>query len=332
RAGLGSRLASFRSQRRPHLYRAQFRPRGLAPADPGGRPPTRRRRHTLAHAVPALRIPPMQPPLILGGGPAGAAAAIRLAAEGMPVRLIERTTGPTDKVCGDFLSGGALRALEALGVDPPALGAAPIRTLRLIRRQAVAETTLPFPAAGLTRRVLDEALLRVASRRGAEILRGHTVRRLEPTPDGFVVPTATLGTLTATAVFLATGKHDLRGAPRPDQSGGPPGLSEPLGLKMYYALAPDQRQALRGSIELVLMTGGYAGLQLVEHDVAVLCVLLPAERFRRVEGRWDRCLEDLTAEAPHLGQRLGGAIACLDRPLAIAGIPYGHLHRAPDTA
>ena len=43
-------------------------------------------------------------PLIIGAGPAGCAAAIALARAGHQPDLIERTSGPTDKVCGDFLS------------------------------------------------------------------------------------------------------------------------------------------------------------------------------------------------------------------------------------
>jgi menaquinone-9 beta-reductase len=261
----------------------------------------------------------MPPPLIIGGGPAGAAAAAVIAAAGHPVRLIERTTGPTDKVCGDFLSTGALAALETLRIDPLALGGVPIHSVRLVHRQHVAAAPLPFAAVGLTRRALDEALLQHAASRGAELLRGTSVQRLEPTAGGFTAQTTTRGPMAAASVFLATGKHDVRGAARPH------GVDEPVGLKMYYELAPDQRAELQGWIDLVLFPGGYAGMQLVEHGRAVLCLVLSAKRFRRAGARWDGLLDRLPAEAPHLAGRLHGATACLDRPLAIAAIPYGYL-------
>ncbi len=79
-------------------------------------------------------------------------------------------------------------------------------------------------------------------------------------------------------------------------------------------------------VELILFAGGYAGLQLVEANRAVLCVLLPAARLRMVGGRWDNLLDWLTDESPHLRQRLTGARALLDRPLAVAGLPYGYIH------
>ncbi len=264
----------------------------------------------------------MRPPLIIGGGPAGAAAAALIAAAGRPVTLVERNAGPADKLCGDFLSGAAIAALHALGLDPLTMGAMPVRTIRLVHRRTVAETALPFPAMGLSRRSLDEALLRLAEQRGATILRGQTVRGLDRTSSGLTARTATAGPLSADTVFLATGKHDLRGLARPPRADGL------LGLKMYYDLAPDQRAALLGCIELLLVRGGYAGLQLVAQDRAVLCMLLPAARYRRAGGRWDAMLDSLAEEAPLLARRLAGATPCLDRPLAIAGTPYGHLHRA----
>src|ERR1700721_493934 len=116
----------------------------------------------------------MRPPLIIGGGPAGAAAAALIAAAGRPVTLLERNAGPTDKLCGDFLSGGAVAALHRLGLDPLSLGAMPLRTVRLVHRRTMAETALPFPALGLSRRRLDEALLSLAAQRGAQVLRGET--------------------------------------------------------------------------------------------------------------------------------------------------------------
>jgi flavin-dependent dehydrogenase len=268
----------------------------------------------------------MRAPLIVGGGPAGAAAAALIAAAGRPVTLVERNAGPADKLCGDFLSSGAIAALHALGLDPLTMGAMPVRTIRLVNRQTVAEAALPFLAMGLSRRSLDEALLCLAEQRGATVLRGQAVRGLERTSSGLTARTATAGPITADTVFLATGKHDLRNLPRPPRADGL------LGLKMYYALAPDQRAALHGCIELVLLRGGYAGLQLVENDRAVLCLLVPAARYCQAGGSWDSLLDSLSGDAPLLTRRLAGATPCLDRPLAIAGTPYGHLHRSERNA
>src|ERR1700733_944664 len=54
--------------------------------------------------------------IIVGGGPAGAAAAARLAARGFATVLVDRASFPRDKVCGDFVGPMALAELADLGV------------------------------------------------------------------------------------------------------------------------------------------------------------------------------------------------------------------------
>lgn len=53
---------------------------------------------------------------ILGGGPGGTSAALKLAQHGVKTMLLEKHTFPRDKVCGDALSGKVMRTLERL--DP----------------------------------------------------------------------------------------------------------------------------------------------------------------------------------------------------------------------
>ncbi len=258
------------------------------------------------------------PPLIIGGGPAGAAAAITLARRGYVATLIERTTQPTDKVCGDFLSAEAIATLIGHHINFDALAPASIRSIRLVHRRHVATARLPFAAYGLTRRALDEALLQQAAAWGADVRRGHTVRRIAAVGTSLRIDCDTGDAIDAQAVFLATGKHDVRGAAR---QAGHSGL---VGLKMYYALDSRQAGLLRDHIELVLFPGGYAGLQPVEGGRAVLCALIPAATLR-ANGR--SCpLAALIESSPHLLERLSGARALLDRPLAVANVPYGYVH------
>jgi len=118
--------------------------------------------------------------LIVGGGPAGTAAAIRLAQAGHRPRLIERTLEPHDTVCGAFLGWDSLAALRRLGFDAEAAGARPIHRVRLIAEDGRVEARLPKAAAGLSRRCLDEWLLAAARDSGAEVLRGRTARAADP--------------------------------------------------------------------------------------------------------------------------------------------------------
>ena len=54
--------------------------------------------------------------IIVGGGPAGSAAACYAADEGLKVLLLEKDNYPRDKVCGDAVGGKALKHLEELGI------------------------------------------------------------------------------------------------------------------------------------------------------------------------------------------------------------------------
>jgi flavin-dependent dehydrogenase len=262
--------------------------------------------------------------LIIGGGLAGAAAAIHLARAGRRVVLLERSATPQHKVCGEFLSAEALASLSELGVDAAAFGAVPIHIVTL----GGVERPLPFPAMSLTRRTLDEALLRTAADAGVEVRRGCQARSSRFLSGRWMVeldqgPQQATGSLSAPAVFLATGKHDLRGHARP--AGTQRGL---VGLKMYFRLTAEQTRELRGRVELILYRGGYAGLQPVEDGVANLCCLIHSRRLQHLGG-WAGFLAAIQQESPALRQRLAGAAPMLERPLAISPIPYGYVRSSP---
>ena len=148
--------------------------------------------------------------LIVGGGPAGAAAALTLARGGVRAELFERSAGDRDVVCGGFLGWDALARLRRLGIDPWVLGARPIRRLRLVAGDKLVEADLPITAAGLSRRRLDSALIEAAGQAGARIWRGRAARAI----DGREVRFDDGEQVAAGALFLATGKHELRGAAR----------------------------------------------------------------------------------------------------------------------
>jgi flavin-dependent dehydrogenase len=262
---------------------------------------------------------------VIGGGPAGAALATRLARAGRKVELIEREAGPTDKVCGEFLSREAGLYLASLGLDLPALGAVPIDAVRLCERGGGFAVPLPFAASSLSRRVLDEAMLRHAASAGAVIRRGVKVSELSRAGAGWTARLDHGAAVQATAIFLATGKHDLRDHKRP------PGLQDDLvAFKLHWRLAPREAAQLERHVELVLFEGGYAGLQPVEEGRANLCLLVRRRRLLALGQRWGSLLAAMRAESPHLEARLAGAKPCGARPLALAAIPYGLVRRRTD--
>ena len=78
------------------------------------------------------------------------------------------------------------------------------------------EAPLPFPAASLTRKALDTALIAEAIAAGVRLERGRSVQALVRTTSNVWQATLDDGTThEAPTAFLATGKHDLRGYARP---------------------------------------------------------------------------------------------------------------------
>jgi flavin-dependent dehydrogenase len=262
---------------------------------------------------------------VIGGGVAGCAAAIALGLKGRSVTLIEREPEPRHKVCGEFLSGEALEDLNALGIDVAALGAVPIDRVRLAASRRAAEAPLPFPAASLTRRTLDRALIAEAVAAGVRVERGRSVQALRRSPTGMWQATLDDGVVCeAPTAFLATGKHDLRGHGRPTDP------QRWVAFKMYFRLATAQAADLAGASELVLYPGGYGGIQPVEGGIANLCWVVQQRYLSRAGHRWANFLGKMQQDCPHLAMRLAGAEALLDKPVAVTHIPYGHIRRTTE--
>jgi len=111
--------------------------------------------------------------LVIGGGPAGAAAAITAARAGLQVTLFEKGPYGRDKVCGDGLTPRAVGALVELGID--LTPAHRIDGLRMIagkkRRELAWPTTDRFPNHGAVwpRQKFDTHLIDVAIAAGADV-------------------------------------------------------------------------------------------------------------------------------------------------------------------
>jgi len=129
----------------------------------------------------------------------------------------------------------------------------------------------------------------------------------------------------ASTVFLATGKHDLRGYPRPEDP------ERWVAFKMYFRLAPAQAAELAHASELMLYPGGYGGIQPVEGGIANLCCVVQQRYLAREGNRWENFLAKMQQECPHLAMRLAGAEPLLAKPIAITHIPYGYLRSTTES-
>lgn len=263
--------------------------------------------------------------VIVGGGPAGAATACCLAEAGADVLLLEREREPHHKVCGEFLSVETLALLRSLGIYAAALGAAPIDHLALHCGAKELRTRLPFRAFSLSRLRLDAALLRRAEDRGAEVRRNVAVRSIKRNSSGWTLLLGNGDSIGCRHLVLATGKSGLRGI-TDDRD------HSRVGLKIHLRLPEDAKRALAGSVRLHFLDIGYAGLGLVEDELANLCVLLDPKRLPRQGASWTVIREFLSAAQTDLGNYLAGGVPVWERPLVVACPTRGYLSEEAELA
>lgn len=153
--------------------------------------------------------------LVVGAGPAGSAAAARLAAAGWDVLLVDRAEFPRDKTCGDGLTPRAVRTLQALGAfDQVAARAYRLTAARIVSpggyqlRIDFADHLDGWPhfALVLPRYELDDLLRQHAVASGARFLGGCKVIAPLPARSGVLAQrNGELITIEARLVILATG-------------------------------------------------------------------------------------------------------------------------------
>jgi geranylgeranyl reductase family protein len=149
--------------------------------------------------------------VVVGAGPAGAAAAIALARAGRRVTLVDKATFPRDKICGDGLTTGALRILEDLGVDPHAIGSWTSVSDIHVSGPTGRTATFPLPrdqgayAVVCRRADLDAAIVERARDEGAVVIEGTEVTGAVDEGDRVILTLADGSTLSAPYVVAADG-------------------------------------------------------------------------------------------------------------------------------
>lgn len=240
--------------------------------------------------------------VIAGAGPAGSSLAIRLAASGFAVVIIEREKFPRHKLCGEFISPECLRHFDALGVRGQMIerGGVEINRTRFYepggRGVEVPSSWLGGgPALSLSRAEMDHALLQRARSAGAEVLENTSINGVEL--DG--------GRVLAVSVRNEAGEtQSFAGDIFIDATGRSAVLGKLIGRKTESAARRRRTASLVGfkahlrdaaiggdRCEIYSFPGGYGGLSPIENGLANHCFLIRPEIVRDLKGDADAIVE-----------------------------------------
>ncbi len=265
--------------------------------------------------------------VVVGAGPAGAAAAIELARGGATVHLLERSRWPRPKTCGDGLSPDAVQIATSLGINlsdrfPLTTGTMSAPSRAVITSGWPAQT--PFGAI-VERIDFDARLVQAAVAAGATFEPQTTVRAVEARGRGTVVRARRAGGAElahdADAVLLAEGATGGLGA----TLGFGSHHSRLVALRGYVHSHRDLDPAFGLHFDAAVLPG-YAWIFPTTARDANVGILVD-ERFARTQdlrgvlGRWLRESPfALTGLGPEpVVERLSGGVIPTGRKRRVAG-------------
>jgi geranylgeranyl reductase family protein len=267
--------------------------------------------------------------IVVGAGPAGSVAALRLARAGLRVRLIDRAAFPRDKLCGDTLNPGSLAILDRISATDQhgSLGdqirAQALRTTGMtVTGPGRASVSADYPdglvGAALSRRDLDLLLVESAVRAGVQFEPGVSAQEPLRAADGVRV--------TGVRVTCRGGTHSLLSRIVIAADGRGSRLASALKLARFAAsprrwaygayFAGVTGLGSRG--EMHIRSDGYIGVAPLPGAIANICVVRAATGSHASP---EQVVANAIAADPLLRDRCAGASRIADvqvlGPLAV---------------
>ncbi|MDT5268836.1 MAG: hypothetical protein QOH49_1022 [Acidobacteriota bacterium] len=280
--------------------------------------------------------------IIVGGGPAGASAAIHLAASSARVLLAERERFPREKLCGEFISPECLEHFARLGVLEE-MGRGGARVSETVfyapSGRGVSVPSAWFggeggDALGLSRAEMDARLLARARDAGVCVIEEAALASLV-VEDARVCGVRLHADGGATQEFRArvtldaTGRHRavVRRAERELGREGDVRRDGRESLVAFKAHLEGARGA-EGVCEIYFYPGGYGGLSPVERGLSNICFIARARDVRACESDPERVLREVLMRNRRAARTLDGATA-RTRWLGVSLESFGRHEPAP---
>ena len=230
--------------------------------------------------------------LVIGGGPAGATAALLLAEAGWSVALVEQKQFPRRKVCGEYLSATNWPLLARLGIAETfaELAGPPVRETAIFARTNHYQAPLPSPrrddgqcwGRALSREQLDTLLVAKAAAHGACVLQPARCIELASLADEHAATIELqhprrLTQLAAQVVIAAHGSWETNNLVTQQQA-NPPHAGDWLAFKAHFR----ETNLPPGLMPLLSFEDGYGGMVHCDGGRATLSCCIRRHRFQRL--------------------------------------------------
>ena len=211
---------------------------------------------------------------VIGGGPAGLAAAIAARRKGFNVMVADGCRPPVDKACGEALLPDCLAAAERLGLQLPIEDSFPLRGIRFAGEGVSVKAEFPNGIArGLRRTLLHRALADQAERCGIQLRWGCPVGDLSDISARWVVGADGMGSRVRAWAGLDASVRDTRR----------------YGFRIHFQIAP-----WTDFIEIHWVDGCQVSITPIAADAVGVAVLSSDPKLR---------VRDALARVPALAER-----------------------------
>jgi flavin-dependent dehydrogenase len=279
--------------------------------------------------------------LIVGAGPAGASAAIHLAASGASVLLVEQKKFPRAKLCGEFISPECLAHFERLGVAEKMMSAGGASLLETVFYSR-SGTGVSWPsewfeaggvALGLSRAEMDARLLERAREAGVEVLEEAQAAGLLMDDEGVcgvrLKTNEGVREISAMVTIDATGRSRslARRVEASEHAFESPVKKRRTKLVAFKAHLEGTR-GKPGCCEIYFYRGGYGGLSEIEGGLSNLCFIAAASDVRACGGNPERVMREIIETNRRAAETLEGA-RVKSEWLAVSLEGFGRHHLIP---